>query len=92
MHMLNRRLQVLVDDERYERLARESERIGAPVGELVRRAIDREFPGKGRDAERERAGRELLAMPPPPGDGPEPDWEDQKRELLNSSLRKWPGA
>jgi DNA-binding transcriptional regulator YiaG len=24
-------------------------------------------------AERERAGRELLAMPPPPGDGPEPD-------------------
>lgn len=33
------------------------------------------------DAERERAGRELLAMPSPPGDGPEPDWEDQKREL-----------
>jgi hypothetical protein len=66
MHMLNRRLQVLVDDERFERLARESERTSAPVGELVRRAIDREFPGKGRNAERERAGRELLAMPPPP--------------------------
>jgi predicted AAA+ superfamily ATPase len=32
-------------------------------------------------SERERAGRELLAMPPPPGDGPEPDWEDQKREM-----------
>ena len=92
MHMLNRRLQVLVDDERFERLARESERIGAPVGELVRRAIDREFPGIGHDAERERAGRELLAMPPPPGDGPEPDWEDQKRELLDAPMRKWPGA
>jgi len=92
MHMLNRRLQVLVDDERFERLARESERIGAPVGELVRRAIDHEFPGKGRDAERERAGRELLEMPPPPGDGQEPDWEDQKREMLDATMRKWPGA
>lgn len=91
MHMLNRRLQVLVDDERFERLARESERIGAPVGELVRRAIDHEFPGKGRDAERERAGRELLEMPPP-GGGPEPDWEDQKRKLLDAPMRKWPGA
>jgi hypothetical protein len=90
--MLNRRLQVLVDDERYERLSRESERIGAPVGELVRRAIDHEFPGAGDDTERERAGRELLAMPPPPGDGPEPGWEDQKQEMLDAPMRKWPGA
>lgn len=90
--MLNRRLQVLVDDERYERLARESARLGAPVGELVRRAIDHEFPGVGDRTERERAGRELLALPPPPGAGPEPDWEDQKRELRDAPLRKWPGA
>lgn len=90
--MLNRRLQVLVDDERFERLARESERIGAPVGELVRRAIDHEFPGIGQHAERERAGRELLEIPPPPGIGPEPDWEDQKSEMLDARMRKWPGA
>lgn len=51
--MLNRRLQVLVDDERYERLTRESERVGAPVGELVRRAIDHEFSGIGDRIERE---------------------------------------
>lgn len=43
-------------------------------------------------AKRERAGRELLAMPPPPGDGPEPYWEDQKRELRDASMRRWPGA
>ena len=90
--MLNRRLQVLVDDERYERLARESARIGAPVGELVRRAIDHEYPQTGRNAERERARQELLAMPPPPGEGPEPEWEDQKREMLDAPARKWPGA
>jgi len=90
--MLNRRLQVLVDDERFERLARESKRIGAPVGELVRRAIDREFPALGHSAERAQAGRELLAMPAPEGEGPEPDWEDQKRKLNDARLRKWPGA
>lgn len=38
------------------------------------------------------AGLPLLAMPPPPGDGPEPDWEDQKRETLDAPMRKWPGA
>jgi hypothetical protein len=90
--MLNRRLQVLIDDERYELLSRESERTGAPVGELVRRAIDHEFSQSSDDAERERAGRELLAMPPPPGDGLEPDWEVQKQEILDAPMRKWPGA
>jgi hypothetical protein len=92
MHMLNRRLQVLVDDERFDRLSEESRRTGAPVGALVRRAIDHEFPRVGHEAERERAGQELLAMPAPPGDGPEPDWEDQKREILDAPRSKWPGA
>jgi hypothetical protein len=88
--MLNRRLQVLVDEERYERLTRESERAGAPVGELVRRAIDHEFPANELDPA--DAARALLAMPPPPGEGREPDWEDQKREMLDERMRKWPGA
>jgi len=92
MHMLNRRLQVLVDDERYELLTRESKRIGAPVGELVRRAIDHEFPRLAGRTERERAGRDLLAMPPPPGSGKEPDWEQQKREVRDAPMEKWPGA
>jgi DNA-binding transcriptional regulator YiaG len=43
-------------------------------------------------AKRERAGRELLAMPPPPGDGPEPDWEDQKREMRDARSSRWPDA
>jgi hypothetical protein len=92
MHMLNRRLQVLVDDARFERLAEESKRSGAPVGELVRRAIDHEFPARGEQAERERAGRALLEMPPPPGEGPEPDWQNQKRGMLDAPMGKWPGA
>lgn len=90
--MLNRRLQILVDDARFERLAEESKRSGAPVGELVRRAIDREYPAAGPGAERERAGEDLLSMPAPPGAGPEPDWEDQKRDMLDAPARHWPGA
>jgi hypothetical protein len=86
MSMLNRRLQVLVDDERYELLARESERSGTPVGELVRRAIDHEYARPTDGTERERAGRALLAMPMP--EGPEPDWEDQKREMFDERTRR----
>lgn len=88
--MLNRRLQVLVDDQRFELLARESERMGTPVGELVRRAIDHEFPSERSD--RAAAARRLLAMPPPPGEGPEPDWEEQKRDMLDARTRKLEGA
>jgi hypothetical protein len=82
--MLRRRLQVLIDDDRYERLAAESERVGAPIGELVRRAIDREYPGAQDD--RAAAAASLLAMPAPAGS--EPDWGDQKRDLLDLVERK----
>jgi hypothetical protein len=84
--MLNRRLQVLLDDERFELLSRESEQSGTPVGELVRRAIDHEYAKPVDEIERERAGRALLALAPP--EDPEPDWEDQKRELLDGRMRR----
>jgi hypothetical protein len=85
--MLTRRLQVLVDEDRYERLAQASNRLGTPVGELVRRAIDREFPPRGHD--RTTAARRLLELAPPPGQGREPDWEEQKQELIDAPARRW---
>lgn len=86
MRMLNRRLQVLVDNERFELLRGESRRSGTPVGELVRRAIDHEYGKPVSELARERAGRDLLAMAPP--EGSEPDWEDQKREMLDERMRE----
>lgn len=74
-----RRLQIMIDEERHERLLRESRRSGAPVGELVRRAIDDAYPGG--EEELAEAGAYLLGLPKP--DGHEPDWEDQKHELLD---------
>jgi hypothetical protein len=79
MHMLTRRLQVLIDDDRYERLRREAERTGAPIGAIVREAIDAALPA-GRDPESiEAAGRQLLeAEPMPVG-----DWSEMKGAMLD---------
>jgi hypothetical protein len=77
MSGLTRRLQVLIDDDRYERLRRASDESGAPVGELVRRAIDREFPGASSD--RAAAADALLAMPRPTKR--EPDWSVAKKAV-----------
>jgi len=76
--MLNRRLQVLIDDDRWERLQRRSAETGASVGELVRRAIDDGLPGSDEDAAAAGA-RFLAAAPMPVG-----DWEEMKREMLDT--------
>lgn len=78
--MLTRRLQILIDSERYERLSAESRRRGAPVGELVRRAIDREYPPVA-DLTRARAAEALLAHELPTD--AEPEWSKQKERMLD---------
>jgi predicted DNA-binding protein len=85
MANLTRRLQVLIDDERYERLRRESERTGAPIGAIVRAAIDERVGGEVDLEERRAAARRLLASPPPPG--PEPDWEEEKEKMLDEMYK-----
>ena len=81
--MLTRRLQVLIDDDRYERLKRQSERTGVPIGEIVRRAIDRDLPPS--DEERRAAIDRLLAAEPiPVPDDP----ADLKREIRAAHERR----
>lgn len=75
MSMLNHRLQVLIDEERYERLVALSEETGRSIGELVREAVDRTYPPVSE--EKRRAGREILEAEPMPV----PDVEELKREL-----------
>lgn len=70
MSVLNRRLQVLLDDDRYARLEREAARRGSSVATLVREAIDAALPGD--DFGRDEAGQLLLdAESVPVGDWPE---------------------
>jgi predicted DNA-binding protein len=80
MSKLNRRLQVLLDEERYDRLEREAARRGAPVASVVREAVDRLL---AEETDRRAAGDRLLAAPPMPVD----DWSEIKKELLEAAGR-----
>jgi hypothetical protein len=69
MRMLERRVQILLDRDRHDRLLGESRRRGQPVAALIREAIDATFPPSVRD--RSAAARRILAAPPMPV--PDPD-------------------
>ena len=60
--MLTRRLQVLLDEDRYGRLAAEADRRTVPVAVIVREAIDAAFPPHGEG--RAEAARRILAAEP----------------------------
>lgn len=72
---MTRRLQILIDEDRYSRLAQTAKRRGASVAEVVREGIDAVAPAE--DAARRAAiARFLEADPIEVG-----DWEDMKKEL-----------
>lgn len=61
MSTLSRRLQILIDEGRYQRLVAQARRTNLSVGAVVRQAIDALLPS---DAEqREQAARILLQAP-----------------------------
>ena len=74
---LTRRVQILLDEERYRRLDSEAKRSGASVGELVRRAIDAHYPVATRDPR--GAAADLLAAEPMPVE----DWDAMKSHMLD---------
>ena len=61
---LSRRLQILLDEDRHERLLRAARERRQSVGALVREAIDLAFPDVA--SGRRRAGRAILAAEPMP--------------------------
>jgi hypothetical protein len=73
--VLDRRLHVLLDDERFERLAGLAEERGVSVGALVRRAIDVAYPPGG--LRRSAAAAALLEARP----GPSPMLDELRTEL-----------
>lgn len=76
---LTRRLQVLVDEERFARLRRESKRTGAPVGAIVREAIDARLPAVHEPDQLGAAAGRLLSAEPMPVE----DWDVEKGRLLD---------
>jgi hypothetical protein len=65
MHMLDHRVQILLDDERYQKVTREARRRGVSIAAVIRDALDR-LPAAG-DARRAGIDAILAAesMPVP---------------------------
>jgi hypothetical protein len=82
MHMLTRRTQLLLDEERYRRLARRARGSGQSVAAVIREAIDEKLEADARDIARHEAGAWLLSQPTPTA--PEPDWSEAKGEMLDA--------
>jgi hypothetical protein len=80
--VLDRRLHVLLDDERFERLARLATDRGVSVGALVRRAIDVAYPAGGE--RRSSAAVAILEARP----GPSPALDELRAELDDLRRRR----
>ncbi|MFY9264756.1 MAG: hypothetical protein WAO61_04945 [Solirubrobacterales bacterium] len=63
MAVLNRRLQILIDDDRFGRVEREAASAGISLGEFVRRLIDGALDAPER-MNRQREALELLLSAP----------------------------
>lgn len=78
MSVLERRLQVLVDQRRFALLEQESRLTGRSVGSIVRAAIDDHFAVDVDAARRAEAAARFLAYPGDPRPGA--DWDQLKAE------------
>ncbi len=72
---MTKRLQILIDPDRYARLERQAARRGASVATLLREAIDAAFPDDG--PSRPEAARRILDAAPIPVS----DWSTMKTEI-----------
>jgi hypothetical protein len=84
MHMLERRVQILLDRARYERLAAEARARGVSIASLIREAIDRAFPVSS--ARKRAALKRILAAP----DIPVPDDPSDLRKELDEAHDRFP--
>ena len=84
---MERRLQLLLDRERYAKVEREARQSGRTVSAVIREAIDVRF-AEDLDARSEAAAR-LLAVPAT-GGSPEPDWSATKESFDHDMERRVP--
>lgn len=83
MSMLNRRLQILIDEDRYRQLTAQARTRGVSVATVVRDAIDQVV--RPDLARKRRAWKRIQAMEPM--DVPD-DPDDLKREIGDYLYRK----
>ncbi len=79
MSLLERRVQLLLDQEQYARVEAEARRSGRSVNAVIRSAIATSLVGKG-DA-RSAALGDFLSMVQAPSDEPAQTWAEIKDDL-----------
>jgi len=79
MCMLERRLQILIDEARYRRVAAEAKHRGVSVASIIREAIDRALPATG--PERHEAAERILSAPDMPVPSDPSDLRSELDEL-----------
>ncbi|HXF72614.1 MAG TPA: antitoxin [Actinomycetota bacterium] len=80
--MYQRRLHILLDEDRYRRVAAEARSRGVPVARVIREAIDALLPQE--TARRSAAARRILGADPMPVSGP----DSLRRELDELRARR----
>jgi len=85
MSLLTHRMQILLDDARYQRLEHRARKQGTSIALLVREAIDVAYPAEG--VSRAEAAAAFLAEPPMDL----PEWPILKGEIEDGLLRGLPG-
>jgi hypothetical protein len=86
---MERRLQLLLDEERYSRLSAESRESGRSIASLIREAIDTRWDA---DAARHQAAAQRVldwVTPPTPGEREE-DWDEIKRAIEDDIVARLP--
>lgn len=85
---MDRRLQLLLDQARYDRVKLEADRSGRSVAAVIREAIDQRF-AKDEASRRLAIGR-LLDMTAGADEGHEPDWPEIKADFESDVLARLP--
>lgn len=87
---MEKRLQLLLDQERYDRVAGEAARSGRSVAAVIREAIDMRFADAEADARRAAAGASFLAMTAEPDlEEPAMSWPEIKAEMEQEMIDKF---
>ena len=82
MSTMEKRLQVLLDDERFSRISHIAARRGASIGSVVREAIDVAFPSV--EITRQEAVKQFLACSDDePADTNDQLWEKTKTAMAD---------
>lgn len=81
MSVMERRLQLLLDQERFAKVEAEARASGRSVAAIIREAIDYRFDVAAEDGRRRDAARRFLEMARRSGDEPAMDWAQVKQAM-----------